>query len=125
VPRVGEQISRVDLASAAEQLRTVLAAVPTDPDHSAYLRGATDTLAMLAAFADDSRKCPETKVDGVVAGIEESAFELHPEARCVVLPAGRGLLVDPNLLVGDVAVVRVAPRRVSFSGAHFAAARIA
>jgi hypothetical protein len=40
VPRVGEQINRADLASAAEQLRTVLASVPADPDHAAYLRGA-------------------------------------------------------------------------------------
>jgi CelD/BcsL family acetyltransferase involved in cellulose biosynthesis len=62
--RVGEQISRADLASAAEQLRRVLATVPADPDHCAYLRGAADTLAMLAAFADDSGKCPETKVSG-------------------------------------------------------------
>lgn len=64
MPRVGEQLSRADLASAAEQLRAVLATVPADPDHSTYLRGATDTLAMLAALADDSGKCPETKVSG-------------------------------------------------------------
>jgi hypothetical protein len=60
VPRVGEQISRADLASAAEQLRRVLATVPADPDHAAYLRGAADTLAMLAG----SGECPETKVSG-------------------------------------------------------------
>jgi hypothetical protein len=57
---VGEQISRADLASAAEQLRTVLATIPADPDHCAYLRGAADTLVMLAG----SRECPETKVSG-------------------------------------------------------------
>jgi hypothetical protein len=61
---VGEQISRADLASAAEQLRTVLASVPADPDHAAYLRGAADTLAMLAARADGSGERPETKVSG-------------------------------------------------------------
>jgi hypothetical protein len=54
VPRVGEQINRADLASAAEQLRTVLASVPADPDHAAYLRGAADTIAMLAKLADGS-----------------------------------------------------------------------
>ena len=64
VPGMGEQISRADLASAAEQLRRVLVTVPADPDHAAYLRGATDTLAMLAACADDSEGCPETKVVG-------------------------------------------------------------
>jgi hypothetical protein len=47
VSRVGEQISRADLTSAAERLWTVLATVPTDPDHAAYLRGAADTMAML------------------------------------------------------------------------------
>lgn len=57
---MGEQISRADLASAAEQLRRVLATVPADPDHSAYLQGAADTLAMLAG----SGECPETKVSG-------------------------------------------------------------
>jgi hypothetical protein len=64
VPGVGEQISRADLASAAEQLRRVLVTVPADPDHCAYLRGAMDTLAMLAACADDSEGCPETLVVG-------------------------------------------------------------
>jgi hypothetical protein len=64
VPRVGEPISLADLASAVEQLRTVLATVPADPDHCAYLRGAADTLAMLAALADGSGRCPETKVSG-------------------------------------------------------------
>ena len=64
VPGMGELISRADLASAAEQLRRVLVTVPADPDHGAYLRGATDTLAMLAACADDSEGCPETKVEG-------------------------------------------------------------
>jgi hypothetical protein len=62
--RVGEPISRADLASAVEQLRTVLATVPVDPDHCAYLRGVTDTLTMLAALADGSGQCPETKVSG-------------------------------------------------------------
>jgi hypothetical protein len=61
---VGELISRAELASAAEQLRTVLATIPADRDHAAYLRGATETLAMLAAVADDSGTCPETKVSG-------------------------------------------------------------
>jgi hypothetical protein len=61
VPGAGEQIRRADLTSAAGQLRRVLATVPADPDHAAYLRGATDTLAMLAAVADDSEGCPETK----------------------------------------------------------------
>jgi hypothetical protein len=61
---VGEQINRADLASAAEQLRAVLAAIPADPDHAAYLRGATDTMAMLAGLADGSGECPETKVSG-------------------------------------------------------------
>ena len=55
------QISRADLTSAAEQLRTVLVSVPADPDHAAYLRGAADTMAMLAALADGSGECPETK----------------------------------------------------------------
>jgi hypothetical protein len=63
---VGEQISRAGLAGAAEQLRTVLATVPADLDHCAYLRGATDTLAMLA----DSGECPETKVVGPAANQE-------------------------------------------------------
>jgi hypothetical protein len=57
---VGEQISYADLTSAAERLWTVLATVPTDPDQAAYLRGAADTMAMLAARADGSGKCPET-----------------------------------------------------------------
>jgi hypothetical protein len=60
VSRVGEQISYADLTSAAERLWTVLATVPTDPDHAAYLRGAADTMAMLAVFADGAGKCPET-----------------------------------------------------------------
>jgi hypothetical protein len=64
---LGEQISRADLASAAGQLRTVLASVSADLDHAAYLRGATDTLAMLGAFADGSGECPETKVVGLTA----------------------------------------------------------
>jgi hypothetical protein len=64
VPGVGEQSSRADLTSAVEQLRTVLTTVPADPDHAAYLRGAADTLAMLAACADGSEGCPETKVVG-------------------------------------------------------------
>jgi hypothetical protein len=64
VSRVGERIGRADLASAAEQLRTVLASVPADPDHAAYLRGAADTLAMLAVRADGSEECLETKVSG-------------------------------------------------------------
>jgi hypothetical protein len=51
---MGELISRADLASVAERLRRVLVTVPADPDHAAYLRGAVDTLAMLAACADDS-----------------------------------------------------------------------
>jgi hypothetical protein len=70
VSRVGEQISRADLASAAEQLRTVLVSVPADPDHAAYLRGAADTLAMLARLADGSGECPETKVVGPTASQE-------------------------------------------------------
>jgi hypothetical protein len=57
---VGEQISYADLTSAAERLWAVLATVPTDPDHAAYLRGAADTMAMLAVFADGAGKCPET-----------------------------------------------------------------
>jgi hypothetical protein len=61
---MGELISRGDLASAAEQLRTVLVSVPADPDHCAYLRGAADTLAMLARLADGSGECPKTKVSG-------------------------------------------------------------
>ncbi|MGH8583679.1 MAG: hypothetical protein ACREWG_13050 [Gammaproteobacteria bacterium] len=62
---MGEPISRADLlVSAAEQLRTVLATVPADPDHAAYLRGAADTLVMLAGLRDDSGECPETKVSG-------------------------------------------------------------
>ena len=67
MPRVEEQISRADLTSAAEQLRTVLATVPADLDQAAYLRGAADTLAMLAARADGSGECPETKVVGPTA----------------------------------------------------------
>ena len=67
MPRVGEQISRADLASAAGQLRTVLASVSADPDHAAYLRGAADALAMLTGLADGSRGCPETKVVGLTA----------------------------------------------------------
>ncbi|MCA1702752.1 MAG: hypothetical protein LC808_05565, partial [Actinobacteria bacterium] len=59
---MGEQISRADLTSAAAQLRTVLATVPADPDQAPYLRGAADTLAMLAGPADDSDQGPETKV---------------------------------------------------------------
>ena len=61
---VDEPISRADLTSAAEHLRTVLTTVPADPDHAAYLRGAADTLAMLAGPADDFDQCPETKVVG-------------------------------------------------------------
>ena len=61
---MGEQINRADVASAAELLRVVLASVPADPDHAAYLRGAADTMAMLAALADGSGECPETKVSG-------------------------------------------------------------
>jgi hypothetical protein len=56
---VGEQISRADLTSAAEQLWAVLAAVPADLDQAAYLRGAADTMAMLAARADGSGECPK------------------------------------------------------------------
>jgi hypothetical protein len=67
---VGEQINRADLASAAEQLRAVLAAIPADPDHAAYLRGATDTIAMLARLADGAEECPETKVVGPTASQE-------------------------------------------------------
>jgi hypothetical protein len=73
VPGVGEQISRADLASAAQQLRRVLATVPADPDHAAYLRGAADTLAMLA----DSGKCPETKVSG--SGQHVATGETFPQ----------------------------------------------
>ena len=61
VPRVGEQISRADLASAAGQLRTVLASVSADPDHAAYLRGAADALAMLTGLADGSRGVPKRR----------------------------------------------------------------
>jgi hypothetical protein len=61
---MGELISRDDLASAAEQLRTVLASVPADPDHAAYLRGAADTMTMLARLADGSGECPKTKGSG-------------------------------------------------------------
>jgi hypothetical protein len=75
VPRVGEQISRADLASAAEQLRRVLATVPADPDHSAYLRGATDTLAMLAGPGE----CPGTKVSG--CGQQAATGETFPQDR--------------------------------------------
>lgn len=63
VPGMGELISRDDLAGAAECLRVVLAEtdaeeIPAELDHVAYLRGAVDTLAMLA------ERCPETKVSG-------------------------------------------------------------
>jgi hypothetical protein len=61
---VGESISRADLVSAAEQLRTVLATSPVDPDHTAYLRSAADTMVMLARLADGAEECPETKVSG-------------------------------------------------------------
>jgi hypothetical protein len=64
VPGVGEQISQADLTSATGQLRMVLVTVPADPDHAAYLRGATDTLVMLGRLADGSGECPETKVSG-------------------------------------------------------------
>ena len=57
---MGEPISRADVVSAAVQLRMVLATVPADQDHAVYLRGAADTLAMLAG----SGECPETKVSG-------------------------------------------------------------
>jgi hypothetical protein len=63
VPGMGELISRADLAGAAECLRVVLAKtaageIPAELDHVAYLRGAVDTLAMLA------EGCPETKGPG-------------------------------------------------------------
>jgi hypothetical protein len=73
VPGVGELISRADLASAAERLRRVLVTVPADPDQCAYLRGAADTLAMLA----DSGKCPETK--GVGYGQHVATGETFPQ----------------------------------------------
>lgn len=79
VPDVGELISRADLASAAERLRRVLVTVPADPDHAAYLRGAVDTLAMLAACADDSQGCPETKVVG--CGQHVATGETFPQDR--------------------------------------------
>lgn len=63
-PRVGGQISWADLASAAEQLRTVLGVVQADPDHAAYLRGAVDALAILADSTDGFGECLETKVVG-------------------------------------------------------------
>jgi hypothetical protein len=78
VPRMGEQISRTDLTSAAEQLRTVLAMVPADPDHAAYLRGAADALTMLAEPAEGSKEYPETKVMGPTASQEPGrSFPQH------------------------------------------------
>jgi hypothetical protein len=74
---VGEQIGRADLASAAEQLRRVLASVPADLDHAAYLRGAADTLAMLAARADGSEECPETKELGPTGRREHDGGRLN------------------------------------------------
>jgi hypothetical protein len=61
---MGRPISRADVASAAVQLRRVLATVPADLDHAAYLRGAADTLVMLGGLADGSGECPGTKVSG-------------------------------------------------------------
>jgi hypothetical protein len=63
VPGMSELSSGDDLAGAAECLRVVLAEtdveeIPAELDHVAYLRGAVDTLAMLATG------CPETKVEG-------------------------------------------------------------
>jgi hypothetical protein len=72
---VDEHLSRADLTTAAESLRAILAAItagkiPADLDHAAYLRGAADTLAMLAEPLNDgstdsstsSGDRPETKV---------------------------------------------------------------
>jgi hypothetical protein len=64
VPGMDELIRGDDLAGAAECLRVVLAEtdaeeIPAELDHVAYLRGAVDTLAMLATTG-----CPETKVVG-------------------------------------------------------------
>ncbi|MCA1704484.1 MAG: hypothetical protein LC808_14975 [Actinobacteria bacterium] len=59
--RMGEPLSRAELTAAADVLHRVLAEVdtgrlPADLDHAAYLRGAADTLLMLAGG------CLKTKV---------------------------------------------------------------
>ena len=64
MPCVGEQISR---SRPGQGRRAAADGADHGPGRSgpyAYLRGATDTLAMLAAVADDSGKCPETRVVG-------------------------------------------------------------
>jgi hypothetical protein len=73
---MGELISGDDLAGAAECLRVVLAEtdaeeIPAELDHVAYLRGAVDTLAMLATG------CPETK--GVGCGRHVATGETFPQ----------------------------------------------
>ncbi|HET9255765.1 MAG TPA: hypothetical protein VFO16_11245 [Pseudonocardiaceae bacterium] len=74
---MGEPISHADLAGAAEQLRKVLAAVPADPDHVAYLRGAVDALMILAGPEDESGLCLKTKVSG--CGQHVATGEMFPQ----------------------------------------------
>ena len=78
VPGVGELISGDDLAGAVECLRVVLAEtdaeeIPAELDHVAYLRGAVDTLAMLATG------CLETLVVG--CGQHVATGETFPQDR--------------------------------------------